>query len=181
MTILSLQNQFQHSELVAKKEKITRLEEVMDEETSSRDATVRLAREAVQKRRTKIATQDKPDLVPNDKSKPWKRNSKKNASFPKCLVWSNKRQQPLPWKQLTCIVPPSLLPKLLQATRNSLGKRRHGRESCSFHGTVKGIHSCNWKSDCSSCTVIRTHSVYIQASYGSGNGANCSVNIHITR
>jgi hypothetical protein len=62
--IIPFQYQFQHSELVAKKEKITRLEEVMDEETSSRDATVRLARDAVQKRRTKIACQEKPDLCP---------------------------------------------------------------------------------------------------------------------
>lgn len=62
--ILPFQYQFQHSELVAKKEKIARLEELMDEETSSRDATVRLARDAVQKRRTKIASQEKPDLCP---------------------------------------------------------------------------------------------------------------------
>jgi hypothetical protein len=58
---LSLQNQFQHSELIGKKEKIRRLEEKMDEETKSRQASLCAARDAVKKRRNKVATQGKPD------------------------------------------------------------------------------------------------------------------------
>jgi len=46
---------------VGKKEKISRLEEKMDEETKSREAAIRAARDAVKKRRNKMATQGKPD------------------------------------------------------------------------------------------------------------------------
>ena len=55
------QTQFQHTELVGKKEKITSLEEKIHEETKTREASIRLASQAVKKRRNKAATQGKPE------------------------------------------------------------------------------------------------------------------------
>lgn len=61
LLLLHLQTQFQHSELVAKKEKIALLEEKMEEEQASREADIRSARDAVMQRRNKIAVELKPD------------------------------------------------------------------------------------------------------------------------